>query len=81
MLSRLRMSIGECLENFTLMASMLFEHERKISVFGFPRPKYSRYNLAADLFDDIISQKTPSDSGHLQARLWMFPSPPDLCRT
>ena len=81
MLSRLRMSIGECRVNFMSMASKLFEHERKISVFGFPRPKDSKYDLAADLFDEIISQKTPSGSGHLQARLWMFPSPPDLCRT
>jgi len=74
------MSIGECLVDFTSMASMLFEHERKISVFGFPRPKDRKYNYT-DLFDEILFQKTPSDSGHLQARHLTFPSPPDLCRT
>ncbi|PMD61716.1 uncharacterized protein K444DRAFT_662717 [Hyaloscypha bicolor E] len=79
MLSRLRMSVQECLENFKRISSELFE--RRINVFGFPRPKYNK-SILPSAIDTIISERTPSHSQSVQAvKFKRFLSPPDLCRT
>jgi hypothetical protein len=78
MLSRLRMSVRECLEIFKRISSELFERERRISVFGFLRPKYSKYDLAADVFESIFLQRIADFNRHKHKK---FSSPPDLCQT
>lgn len=80
-LSRLRMSVKECLKNFESMASMIFEHERRISIVGFPRAKYSKHTLERAI-EIIISGKTPIHSiSEALPKFKMLPSPSDLCRT
>jgi hypothetical protein len=79
MLSLSRRSVQECLESFRRISSDLFERERRISIFGFPRPEESKYPLAPLFLHEIVIERR---AGYVSLHEpMMFPSPPDLCRT
>lgn len=74
MLSRLRMSIADCIRIFPIMAERIFS-KRSFSIGGLLKDKYDSGILEEEL-RRIVSERTGSLSN-----LSRFPSPPDLCRT
>jgi hypothetical protein len=79
MLSRWRMSVNECIEQYKLVGAQVFGDKRNLSFFGFPRSKHSKKPLKAAIID-LGNQKTPEMPGD-SPRYQMFPAPSDLCRT
>lgn len=82
MLSRLRMSVAECLEQYKNFGRAIFINKRKVSAFGYPKTKHSKKPLVAAI-NDLTKERSPleTDEQEIRPEYQMFPSPEDLCRT
>jgi hypothetical protein len=80
MLSRLRMTVDDCLTEYETFGETIFSHPRWWSVRGplpAPRDKYNAQRII-DAVNDVVSRRNPSSDNHIVVTLR---SAPDLCRT
>jgi hypothetical protein len=81
MLSRLRMSVAECIQKYDTLGRQIFGQKRSVSVLGYPQCKHSKRPLIAAI-QELVDQRTPRIEGQIPEKEFeMFPAPPDLCRT
>ncbi len=83
MLSRFRMSVAECIQQYQVVGEKIFENRRKLSVLGYPRDKHSKRPLI-NAIKKLTRERSPNpgiDEDKLPAEFRLFPAPPDLCRT
>jgi hypothetical protein len=82
MLSRLRMSIAECIADFKMIVGEMYHQPRRITALGVPIAKYSEKPFI-DAIKTVISTKVPANSGTFADTVdyQKLPSPHDLCRT
>jgi hypothetical protein len=81
MLSRWRMSVKECIEQYEIVGEEIFGSKWRLSVLGFPQSKHSKKPLirAIESLVDKRTAKSPEQSP--DTKYQKFPGPPDLCRT
>lgn len=75
MLSRLRMSVDECIEEYKTLGEKVFAHPRPLCKGGFPWPKYDHKVLEKVIRSVTARYDKKSD---FEA---VFPLDEDLCRT
>jgi hypothetical protein len=80
MLSRLRMTVDDCLTEYETFGETIFGHPRWWSIRGplpFPRDKYNAQRIV-DAVSDVVGRRNPSSDNDIVVTLR---SAPDLCRT
>jgi hypothetical protein len=82
MLSRLRMSIAQCIAEFNMIVREMYHQPRRITVLGFPGAKYSEKPFI-DAINWMITKNLTTNSGTLADTVepQKLSSPHDLCRT
>ncbi|KAL9620248.1 MAG: hypothetical protein Q9160_005257, partial [Pyrenula sp. 1 TL-2023] len=83
MLGRLRMPVGDCLDEYKKLAGKVFANPNHIIEMYFPLPFMTRTKFGekalVQAVNDVISRRRPQDDGGY-ARLH-FPLEEDLCKT
>lgn len=80
MLGRLRMTVDQCIANYSNMATKIFSFPR-LQIKGWPHTKHDSRRLEAEI-KQIVATRLAREGGRAPREAWeLFPSPPDLCRT
>jgi hypothetical protein len=79
MLSRLRMSVADCLQQYEVVGGKVFGEPRKVSILGWPHNRYHKAPLVKAI-QDIVAQRVPNERESSEEKFQMFPAPADLCR-
>ena len=82
MLSRWRMSVAECIQQYEKFGENVFGSPRIWTCKGYPKTRYSKRPLL-DIINRITKKKTPSTviQNSTISNFQFFEAPPDLCRT
>jgi hypothetical protein len=80
MLSRLRMTVAEAVEQYEDVGKKIFENPRPISLAGWPKCKHSKKPLVTAI-QNLATSRRPKSEPPDESIFNMFPAPSDLCRT
>ena len=78
MLSRLRMTVEECISEYRSLGEQIFGHPRPLNIGGFPWPKFNQKVLKS-VIQDVTARYDDKKSEFKHDVT--FPSNEDFCRT
>jgi hypothetical protein len=76
------MSIGECIKQYEVIGTAIFQDPRRFGLFGLLHDRHHKAPLV-DAIQTLTESRTPNQyrTGDTGERFKNFPSPGDLCRT